>query len=107
MSEYEQHNAVPGVADATGEVPGAEGPGAVAAGETPEVHETAADEAEPREAPDPHDRSGARALFVKLRELPEGSPRRRSCATVWSGCTCRSWSTWPGVSATAASRSTT
>ncbi|MFF3842119.1 RNA polymerase sigma factor SigF [Streptomyces sp. NPDC001930] len=27
-------------------------------------------------APDPHDRSGARALFVTLRELPEGSPEK-------------------------------
>nr|WP_209496750.1 RNA polymerase sigma factor SigF [Streptomyces sp. PvR006] len=26
--------------------------------------------------PDPHDRSGARALFVTLRELPEGSPEK-------------------------------
>ncbi len=28
------------------------------------------------EQPDPHDRSGARALFIELRGLPEGSPRR-------------------------------
>ncbi|MBQ0983926.1 RNA polymerase sigma factor SigF [Streptomyces sp. F63] len=28
------------------------------------------------EQPDPHDRSGARALFVELRGLPEGSPQR-------------------------------
>ncbi|MFE5947388.1 RNA polymerase sigma factor SigF [Streptomyces sp. NPDC056480] len=26
--------------------------------------------------PDPHDRSGARALFITLRELPEGSPEK-------------------------------
>ncbi|MZE80382.1 RNA polymerase sigma factor SigF [Streptomyces xinghaiensis] len=28
------------------------------------------------EQPDPHDRSGARALFIELRGLPEGSPQR-------------------------------
>ncbi|WP_411076149.1 RNA polymerase sigma factor SigF [Streptomyces sp. cmx-4-7] len=36
-----------------------------------------ADEApEPLPVPVPHDRNGARALFVELRELPEGSPEK-------------------------------
>ncbi|WP_407555650.1 RNA polymerase sigma factor SigF [Streptomyces sp. Pv4-95] len=31
---------------------------------------------EPQHAHDPHDRSGARAMFYRLRELPDGSPER-------------------------------
>ncbi|MEV5969145.1 RNA polymerase sigma factor SigF [Streptomyces sp. NPDC051921] len=54
MSEHEQHEAVP-------ELP-----------EGPAAHE----EHEEPKSPDPHDRSGARALFIELRDLPEGSPER-------------------------------
>ncbi|MFD3948170.1 RNA polymerase sigma factor SigF [Streptomyces sp. NPDC058579] len=58
MSEHEQHNEVPKDAEPqkAEDVP-----------EVPRAHQ---------EAPDPHDRSGARALFIKLRELPEGSQEK-------------------------------
>jgi RNA polymerase sigma-B factor len=53
---------------ATGGAPGEHG----APGE-PQEHEAAEPEAERH---DPHDRSGARALFVELRKLPDGSPEK-------------------------------
>ncbi|QES03828.1 RNA polymerase sigma factor SigF [Streptomyces venezuelae] len=90
MSEHEQHHEVPetpGVSEAprgpasavsspgAGEADGAGG--AVAEAAKP-ADEAGADEVpdEPPAVPDPHDRSGARALFVTLRELPEGSPEK-------------------------------
>ncbi|MET9437621.1 RNA polymerase sigma factor SigF [Streptomyces sp. NPDC006551] len=54
MSEHEQHSKVPEAAEAS----------AILA------------DSEPHEVPDPHDRSGARALFVELRALPEGSAEK-------------------------------
>ncbi|MET7753630.1 RNA polymerase sigma factor SigF [Streptomyces sp. NPDC005389] len=103
MSEHEQHPEVPetpGVSEAPRGPARAEGSaetgGAAAATAetaTEAVAGTAAEpvagtvaEAEKTEdgdepddvpvVPDPHDRSGARALFVTLRELPEGSPEK-------------------------------
>ncbi|MFD0153371.1 SigB/SigF/SigG family RNA polymerase sigma factor [Streptomyces sp. NPDC055721] len=105
MSEHEQHHQVPetpglpevsptaGTAEVS-ETADVAGTSDVA--ETSEVAETAgtssglpsAEEAkadepdEPDEAPEtptvpaPNDRSGARALFIELRELPEGSPEK-------------------------------
>ncbi|MFJ2934617.1 RNA polymerase sigma factor SigF [Streptomyces sp. NPDC087219] len=99
MSEHEQHHEVPetpGVSEAPRGPARAEGSseagggaaataetvsGAVAgtAAETVAETEKAEDGDEPDDVPDvpvtpdPHDRSGARALFVTLRELPEGS----------------------------------
>ncbi|MFD9242611.1 RNA polymerase sigma factor SigF [Streptomyces sp. NPDC059556] len=105
MSEHEQHPEVPetpGVSEAPRGPARAEGSseagGAAAATAEPAAGAAAAAEAvtgtaveqgaEPVKAedgdesddvpavPDPHDRSGARALFVTLRELPEGSPEK-------------------------------
>ncbi|MFD8977932.1 RNA polymerase sigma factor SigF [Streptomyces sp. NPDC059593] len=105
MSEHEQHHQVPetpglpevsptaGTAEVAGtsEVAGtAEVAGtsevAGTAGTSsglPSAEEAKADEPdEPDEAPEtptvpaPNDRSGARALFIELRELPEGSPEK-------------------------------
>ncbi|WP_411108314.1 RNA polymerase sigma factor SigF [Streptomyces sp. c-19] len=80
MSEHEQHHDVPGtpgVSEAAQEPePEAEASAVKAADgdrdgegadEAPDVAPT---------VPDPHDRSAARALFVTLRELPEGSPEK-------------------------------
>ncbi|MFF5785073.1 RNA polymerase sigma factor SigF [Streptomyces sp. NPDC012693] len=54
---------------------GSEGPvGAKASDDEDEDGEAAPDDVPA--VPDPHDRSGARALFVTLRELPEGSPEK-------------------------------
>ncbi len=86
MSEHEQHHEVPGApgvpeAPGTPGGPSSEQAGSGAAG----VVETAEQAAEADGAdelpddhvvPDPHDRSGARALFFELRELPEGSPEK-------------------------------
>ncbi|MFE1551180.1 RNA polymerase sigma factor SigF [Streptomyces sp. NPDC058718] len=99
MSEHEQHHQVPetpGLPEVsptagTAEVSGtAEVVGASEVAETAEVAGTAgtssglpsAEEAKADEAPEthivpaPNDRSGARALFIELRELPEGSPEK-------------------------------
>ncbi|WP_395363398.1 RNA polymerase sigma factor SigF [Streptomyces sp. YH02] len=105
MSEHEQHPEVPetpGVSEAPRGPARAEGSSeaggtaaattAATAGEpateaaTEDLREPAAEKAEDGDepddvpdvpaAPDPHDRSGARALFVTLRELPEGSPEK-------------------------------
>nr|WP_245234608.1 RNA polymerase sigma factor SigF [Streptomyces flavochromogenes] len=102
MSEHEQHHEVPetpGVSEAPRGPARAEGSPeaggtaqtateAVAGTATEPVAESVAeaekaqDGDEPDDvpdvpvAPDPHDRSGARALFVTLRELPEGSPEK-------------------------------
>ncbi|WP_318209155.1 MULTISPECIES: RNA polymerase sigma factor SigF [unclassified Streptomyces] len=102
MSEHEQHHEVPetpGVSEAPRGPARAEG-SSEAGGTTAATGETATaaategvaepaaetekaeDGDEPHDvpdvpvAPDPHDRSGARALFVTLRELPEGSPEK-------------------------------
>ncbi|MFF0427268.1 RNA polymerase sigma factor SigF [Streptomyces sp. NPDC004520] len=75
MSEHEQHPEVPETPGAA-EAPEAPTPddagatGAAGAAEKPE------DGGEDGAVPDPHDRSGARALFIELRELPEGSPEK-------------------------------
>ncbi|MFF9841718.1 SigB/SigF/SigG family RNA polymerase sigma factor [Streptomyces sp. NPDC013740] len=63
MSEQDQQNEVPGTPEA---------PGSPEAAERPEPPE----HAEAPEHPDPHDRSGARALFIELRALPEGSAEK-------------------------------
>ncbi|MBX9422988.1 RNA polymerase sigma factor SigF [Streptomyces lateritius] len=105
MSEHEQHHEVPeapgvseaprGPASVNGSPEASASPGAAGAAQGPasETSEGAEgpveakvsdDEDEDGEAapddvpavPDPHDRSGARALFVTLRELPEGSPEK-------------------------------
>ncbi|MEU7013849.1 RNA polymerase sigma factor SigF [Streptomyces sp. NPDC046385] len=93
MSEQDQHNEVPGTPEAAGaqEIPepseaagSPETPGSPEAAEAEESDEAegseeaeGSDEApEPPETPHPHDRSGARALFFELRELPEGSAER-------------------------------
>ncbi|MFD0146245.1 MULTISPECIES: RNA polymerase sigma factor SigF [unclassified Streptomyces] len=93
MSEHEQHNEVlkdveeaenAVSSEATGAPGTTEAPQSAEAAETSEVaevHEASEDSAAPevsesRETPDPHDRSGARALFVELRKLPEGSPEK-------------------------------
>ncbi|MBD0707432.1 RNA polymerase sigma factor SigF [Streptomyces sp. CBMA291] len=97
MSEHEQHHEVPetpGVSETPRGPAGAEpvratdagAPGGGAADDDTEGedadgsgHAGGADHAAPADgsgAPDPHDRSGARALFVTLRELPEGSPEK-------------------------------
>ncbi|MFG1809422.1 SigB/SigF/SigG family RNA polymerase sigma factor [Streptomyces sp. NPDC049040] len=47
--------------------------------DAPQAGQQPGQQAEPEEQPaahDPHDRAGARALFVELRGLPEGSPER-------------------------------
>ncbi|MFD9047720.1 RNA polymerase sigma factor SigF [Streptomyces zaomyceticus] len=61
-------------ADGTDETDGTD----AAAAEAGKPGDDEADEAPDtaRTAPDPHDRSSARALFVTLRELPEGSPEK-------------------------------
>ncbi|MFI8960901.1 RNA polymerase sigma factor SigF [Streptomyces sp. NPDC053493] len=41
-----------------------------------EQHEEVPDAAGEPAVPDPHDRTGARALFIELRGLPEGSPEK-------------------------------
>ncbi|MGA5192164.1 RNA polymerase sigma factor SigF [Streptomyces exfoliatus] len=80
MSEHEQHHDVPGtpgVSEATQE-PEPEAEAAAAKAEDGDRDDEGADEA-PDVAPavpDPHDRSAARALFITLRELPEGSPEK-------------------------------
>ncbi|MFJ5938064.1 SigB/SigF/SigG family RNA polymerase sigma factor [Streptomyces sp. NPDC093071] len=97
MSEHEQQHegagtpGVPGVSagsEAPAEASGPPEPGAVGhedgagAGEkdaSPDDDGTgdgAGEAPETRAAPAPHDRNGARALFVELRELPEGSPQK-------------------------------
>ncbi|WP_370414814.1 SigB/SigF/SigG family RNA polymerase sigma factor [Streptomyces fradiae] len=94
MSEHEQHEVAPGAGgprEAHGRVPDRAAdeiprPTAdPAAGQTPEPAPGAASgptsgpasEAAPGAASEqPHDRSGARALFVELRGLPEGSPEK-------------------------------
>ncbi|MET9538509.1 RNA polymerase sigma factor SigF [Streptomyces sp. NPDC006553] len=102
MSEHEQHHEVPeapGVSEAPRGPARAEGSseagGTAAATAEPATEAVAGTAAEPvaetekaedgdeRDdvpdvpvVPDPHDRSGARALFVTLRELPEGSPEK-------------------------------
>ncbi|MFI8765237.1 RNA polymerase sigma factor SigF [Streptomyces sp. R-07] len=88
MSEHEQHHEVPetpGVSEAPASSEGSpEAPEARTAdeAEAARVAEKAEDGDEDDEGPDapavpdPHDRSGARALFVELRELPEGSPEK-------------------------------
>ncbi|MEF9885299.1 RNA polymerase sigma factor SigF [Streptomyces sp. P9-A4] len=102
MSEHEQHHEVPetpGVSEAPRGPASAEGSAAAPEEPRPAEADAAADargdaeadagagkpgdEAEEDDeepdvpaAPDPHDRSGARALFVTLRELPEGSPEK-------------------------------
>ncbi|MFF9911737.1 RNA polymerase sigma factor SigF [Streptomyces sp. NPDC013457] len=93
MSEHEQHNEVlkdaeeaevPAAPETTGASGTTEAPGSTAVAGTPEVaevHEASEDSevpevSESHEAPAPHDRSGARALFVELRKLPEGSPEK-------------------------------
>ena len=55
--------------------PASEAPDAPAASETP-VTQATPDILEPLEHHDPHDRSGARALFVELSKLPDGSAER-------------------------------
>ncbi|QES08301.1 RNA polymerase sigma factor SigF [Streptomyces venezuelae] len=87
MSEHEQHHEVPetpgvseaprGPASAVSSPGAGEADGAVAEAAKP-ADEAGADEVpdEPPAVPDPHDRSGARTLFVTLRELPEGSPEK-------------------------------
>ncbi|MER7516140.1 SigB/SigF/SigG family RNA polymerase sigma factor [Streptomyces sp. NPDC126499] len=97
MSEHEQHEAVPAAPGGRAAHAGRDAP-AVAAGTAGSQgghgaagsHEAeagrenggspGAEEAHgPAEypvVPDPHDRSGARALFVELRGLPEGSPEK-------------------------------
>ncbi|WP_328915992.1 MULTISPECIES: RNA polymerase sigma factor SigF [unclassified Streptomyces] len=90
MDQHE-HPARPGAEE---EAPaGAVSPQAAPAPEGPETPEGAGDvplpspapsaegplpqaAAGPPQRPDPHDRSGARALFVELNKLPEGSPER-------------------------------
>ncbi|MEU7008241.1 RNA polymerase sigma factor SigF [Streptomyces sp. NPDC046332] len=87
MSEHEQHNEVlkdaehAEVSGTTAASGAAEVPEVSGATEVSEVHEASQDSevhevSESHEAPDPHDRSGARALFVELRKLPEGSPEK-------------------------------
>ncbi|WP_055598338.1 RNA polymerase sigma factor SigF [Streptomyces aureus] len=104
MSEHEQHHEVPetpGVSEAPRGPARAEGSSeaggtaaataepateAVAGTAAEPVAESAVEKAEDGDesddvpdvpvTPDPHDRTGARALFVTLRELPEGSPEK-------------------------------
>jgi RNA polymerase sigma-B factor len=84
MSEHEQHGAAPKEPSAPG---GQESEHAADAGRDEHAEDAAEDAAEDRaedraghaaghKAADPHDRSGARALFIELRGLPEGSPER-------------------------------
>ncbi|WP_225802588.1 RNA polymerase sigma factor SigF [Streptomyces sp. NK15101] len=92
MSEHEQHPEVPeapGVSAAPAS-PGAPAPDEAeavgAVGAVGVVEAASAEKAgggdeddegpDAHVLPDPHDRSGARALFVELRELPEGSPEK-------------------------------
>ncbi|MFF0272621.1 RNA polymerase sigma factor SigF [Streptomyces sp. NPDC004330] len=90
MSEHEQHPEVPetpgasGAPRGPGRAEGSTGAGVTAAA-TAAGTGTSAEKEEPEDGdesedvpavPDPHDRSGARALFVTLRELPEGSPEK-------------------------------
>ncbi|MFI1712999.1 MULTISPECIES: RNA polymerase sigma factor SigF [Streptomyces] len=91
MSEHEQHPEVPETPEASEAParPGAPTPDGAGAGGAVEAASAAASTAEKtgdgdeddegpdaHAVPDPHDRSGARALFVRLRELPEGSPEK-------------------------------
>ncbi|GAA2781795.1 RNA polymerase sigma factor [Streptomyces showdoensis] len=90
MSEQDQHNEAPGIPEAAGgqEAPGPQATSAPAgAAEPSEGAEASAasdaqegagasDVPEPPATPDPHDRSGARALFIELRALPEGSAEK-------------------------------
>ncbi|MEU9298143.1 RNA polymerase sigma factor SigF [Streptomyces sp. NPDC048266] len=105
MSEHEQHHEVPetpgvseaprGPASVNGSPEASASPGAAGAAQGPaseksegpegSVDAKASDDEDEDGAaapddvpavPDPHDRSGARALFVTLRELPEGSPEK-------------------------------
>ncbi|MFJ4342167.1 RNA polymerase sigma factor SigF [Streptomyces sp. NPDC088915] len=55
-----------GAGAGTGDEAGSEDENKGGADEAPEIHPV----------PVPHDRNGARALFVELRELPEGSPEK-------------------------------
>ncbi|MEU2229605.1 RNA polymerase sigma factor SigF [Streptomyces vietnamensis] len=91
MSEHEQHHEVPetpGVSEApassegspealetrtSGEAGAADVDGAVEKADDGDEDDEGPDAPA---VPDPHDRSGARALFVQLRELPEGSPEK-------------------------------
>lgn len=87
MSEQDQHNEVPGAPEAAGTQATPE-PGELSEGvELAEAAETldspdakdspdAPESADAPAAPDPHDRSGARALFIELRALPEGSAEK-------------------------------
>ncbi|WP_314619118.1 RNA polymerase sigma factor SigF [Streptomyces stackebrandtii] len=93
MSEHEQHHQVPetpGLPEVSPTAGTSEVAGASEVSETagtssglPSAEEAKADKPdEPDEAPEthtvpaPNDRSGARALFIELRELPEGSPEK-------------------------------
>ncbi|MFC7790900.1 RNA polymerase sigma factor SigF [Streptomyces cinereoruber] len=92
MSEHEQQHegaGTPGVPEAPAEASGSSEPGADGVNGAGGVNGTGrsgdagardadgADGApEVHPAPVPQDRSGARALFVELRELPEGSPEK-------------------------------
>ncbi|WP_086830106.1 RNA polymerase sigma factor SigF [Streptomyces sp. NRRL B-24572] len=91
MSEHEQHHEVPetpGVSEAPAssegspEAPETRTSGEAGAADVAGAVEKADDGDEDDEGPDapavpdPHDRSGARTLFVQLRELPEGSPEK-------------------------------
>ena len=70
--DQRQPHRIPDPADAAA---AAEKDGATDAEDTA-AHAPAADPELPGPPPDPRDRSGARALFVELRALPEGSPER-------------------------------
>ncbi|WP_434403531.1 RNA polymerase sigma factor SigF [Streptomyces sp. NBC_01353] len=85
MSEHQQHNEVSEPREAPEAHESREAPEAHESQETPETHESQrAPEAhqgvrevlETPEPRDPHDRSGARALFIELRKLPEGSAEK-------------------------------
>jgi RNA polymerase sigma-B factor len=88
MSEHEQQHEVPGAPGVSGTAAASGTPAGDPAAARVPVAGTAAtdgdgavDAAESSGAPavpppDPHDRSGARALFVELRSLPEGSPEK-------------------------------
>ncbi|MER7953027.1 RNA polymerase sigma factor SigF [Streptomyces sp. NPDC096079] len=87
MSEHEQHHEVPETPGVSEAPASSEGSSEASEARTPDEAEAAgavekSDDEEDDEGPDahavpdPHDRSGARALFVRLRELPEGSPEK-------------------------------
>ncbi|MFF5450042.1 SigB/SigF/SigG family RNA polymerase sigma factor [Streptomyces sp. NPDC012950] len=91
MSEHEQQHEGAGTPGVPGASAGSEAPTAASGPPEPGAagHEDGAGEKdaspdgdgageapETRVVPAPHDRNGARALFVELRELPEGSPQK-------------------------------